>query len=344
MQRIVFGAAMGSTFVVVMLSGCVGDDPVSSSPSSDGGPTGPGTVTDSGGVVDLAPDAAPSAQCPRNCLPPAPAGWQGPEATYDGAEQGKPANCPSVYTQKVLEAHRGMTAKTPECGCGTPSFQGAVCTATAGVWGDSVCDPNQIYQTVGDVSSAGPCLLVSVNNTKGLYVDIGSVTTRGTCSFPSPVKNIEPLKFEGVELACALPTVTACEGRADCISSPIPEAPFTRLCIHRDGEHQCPSADYSVKVLAKKALTDTRACTDCTNPTTAGGSCGAKWGIASQAACSGAIPTTYDSGKSCTNYTPGVYVDVRGMAPVGITCTSATGGKPTGEATSTGDITFCCDR
>ena len=341
MIRILGGGALAAVLVVAAsLNGCVGSDPESSS----GGETTPeaGAPAD-GSNPDLAPDAAPPALCPLNCLPPAPLGWQGPSAVFDGPADQKPTACPDLYTQKEVEAHRGMTAKAPECGCGTPSFQGASCTASVSVYGEMTCNPANFAIDVGNVTTAGGCLQVNTGNGQGLRVSKGTLTTRGTCSFPNPVKNIEPPKFEGVQVSCGLPQVAACEGRDDCVASPLPAAPFTRLCIHKEGHEPCPSADYAVRILASKAVDDTRGCSDCAAPTTAGGACGTGWGLNGSNCTSQIFETGNAAGTACIGYTSGQYVDVRGMSPVGITC-ETTGGKPTGAATSKDDVTFCCNR
>src|SRR5687768_2028633 len=103
---------------LVMSVACTGSDasPATETPdgaaSSSSGTTtsSSGTTTSSssssgdpgdGSVPDISPDAAPPVGCAQDCLPPAPAGWKGPSAVYDGPTAGKPTECTGqYYTQK----------------------------------------------------------------------------------------------------------------------------------------------------------------------------------------------------------------------------------------------------
>lgn len=76
-------AALSGVFgAILVAAACVGDDPAPS-------------VGSGGNDGSLSPDALPSQNCPLECLPPAPAGWTGPSAVYDGPQQDKPAACPT---------------------------------------------------------------------------------------------------------------------------------------------------------------------------------------------------------------------------------------------------------
>ena len=104
--------------------------------------------------------------------------------------------------------------------------------------------------------------------------------TQGTCGYGAPSVTKPAPAFGKETVSCGLPQAAAtCENRADCVATPIPEAPFTRLCIHKDGDELCPSADYGVRFLTYKNIDDQRACnSDCAGTAT-GGTCGTKWGF-----------------------------------------------------------------
>lgn len=338
-----FFAGFSLTTICVSV-GCTADDPVlgaGARPGQDAGTVESGSASDGG---SLAPDAAPPAFCPLGCLPPAPSGWIGPSATFEGSEAAKPAACPAPYTQLVAEAHQGVAAGPAACACGAQSLTGAKCEADIELHSTIDCN-TAVPLLAGTVSSDGPCLTITNSNglTDHMIVGTPILTTRGTCSYPNPTKTLPAKTFENVKVACGLPQNAACEGRSDCVASPVPSAPFTRLCIHKDGDEPCPSQDYANRVLAFKAVSDTRDCAGCTG-TPSGGACGGSYGFTSPAgACATTAPTT-DAILTCrTNPGVGANVNGRALAPTGIVCT-ATGGGPTGEVTSTEPVTFCCNR
>ena len=333
--------------------GCVGDDPIpggaadSGAPVADAIPTPPLTdasppPADADAAPPVSPDAAPPANCPAGCLPPAPSGWTGPSVTYDGPDATKPTACPSPYTQLELEANQNTTAPAAVCDCGAASFTGAKCTANVELWGTTGCNIGATLLE-GVASSAGACLTVTNGTRAGLLVST-PMLDRGTCTFPAPTKTLPPPTFDKTELACGLAQPAACTGRADCVASPTPPSPFTRVCIHKDGDQPCPSADFSKRFVAFKSLTDTRTCTACSGAT-AGGACGTAWGFTNTAAQCGVVvpPTTHQAGACVSNPGVGAHVNIGAMAPSGITC-SPTGGTPTGTVVESEAVTFCCDR
>jgi hypothetical protein len=336
------GAALFfSVFVVV---GCVGDDPAADGPvpqPNTGGDDAGGSASD-GGIPPLAPDAAPPAFCPLGCLPPAPAGWTGPSAIFQGEEANKPSDCPAPYTQLLGETHEGLSAAPAQCSCGTASLQGAKCRATIQFWSNSACNGG-LPVSGGAAHSDAPCTKIN----EGAYGYLKLVTptlTPGTCSYPNPTKIVPDGTFASVDVACGLPQKAACDGRDDCVASPLPDAPFTRLCIHKDGDESCPSEDYAKRFVAYKQVADTRDCTTCTGTPT-GGACGSRYGFTGQSIDCGVVlaPTTHDVNTCYPN--PGIDANLNAgaLSPTGITC-APSGGEPTGAATSDEPVTYCCNR
>ncbi len=335
-----FGAAIAGVFVISFF-GCVGDEPgiTPAGGEGDGTDAGGGTSGDDSG---LSPDAAPPAHCPLGCLPPAPPGWTGPSATYDGVPNAKPTECPTPYTQPEISAHQGAAAEPATCSCGDFVVKDAKCAAGVELWQSSGCNSGQPVLD-GTANAPGPCHSVS-NGAYG-YIRVTTPTlTRGSCTYPSPQKTAPEPTFDKAQVACGLPQVAACDGRADCVATPVPAAPFTRLCIHKDGDAPCPSADYANRIVAYKQVDDTRDCSPCEG-TPAGGACGSRWGIsANDGQCAAGIPPTTNAVDACvSNPGIGARVNVGALLPTGITCTT-TGGAPTGAVTATEPVTFCCNR
>jgi hypothetical protein len=350
------------TVAVVAISGCilgpacqaiVGIESRSEAPplddaSIDTAPDTDGSVIDADGAppcppgadVCTVPDPIPSAGCPTGCAAPAPAGWKGPSATYDGAHVTKPAACPSEYTSKEPETHAGMTAADALCGCGSPVVTGRVCTSTVQVFPLSECGGTPKFD--GDPTTA-QCIVTTLTGKS--YRISNPTLVPGLCTFPGASTTRPPESFEKAQVACGLTTPTACAGNDKCITTPAPnETTFGRLCIHKDGDVACPSEDYKARIVGYKNVNDTRGCTACA-ATPQGGACGTNWGNRADTDTCG---TKFAGGdtllpNTCYSYSSaGKVVDIAAMTPSAGTCTP-TGGAPLGKATSIEPVTYCCN-
>jgi hypothetical protein len=312
------------------------------------------TIEDGGGgigedarVPDLSPDAEPPRNCPLNCLPPPPPGWVGPSAVFDGVLEAQPKNCPALYTILETIAHQGLHASAAICPCGTPTLSGAVAckvrhdtyeTCTGGV-------PSVTTDVI--VGSAPVCISTGGASTGTIFKNV-VLTDAGSCVYPNPAPNIPPLTFDKVYVACGLPAKASCnDARADCIAAPIPEAPFTRFCLHARGDISCPSFDYPVRFVAPDRIDDNRACnfTGCVPTAPTGVTCGSKFEIVPTAQCptAPAAPATL-SLDSCIEGTNNESFNLRGLGPSGTPACPNLTGTPTGNAISANPVTFCCTR
>jgi hypothetical protein len=294
-----------------------------------------------GGVPDLAPDAAPSLNCPLGCLPPPPAGWTGPSAVFEGPLQSKPAGCPATYTVKEVEGHQGLRAPPPTCACGPAVVAGASCRVGLERFDGDDCVTGG-SGAVDVVVPSNPCAAIS--GTLSFYVSNVTLIAKGTCTYPNPVREIPPITFEKLDVACGLPQSGSCATRPDCTAAPVPDAPFTRVCLHSPGDVSCPSVDYAVRFVTRESFEDKRACdlSGC-GGTPVGDTCAKKLAVVGAATCGDGgttvFPLNADECQPSTNTT----VDLRGIKPIS-TCPPATA-MPVGAATSTGaTTTFCCNR
>lgn len=290
--------------------------------------------------VDAEPPPLPPAGCPAGCLPPAPTGWTGPSATYDGAPMTKPADCPAGYTVKEIDAHQNMTAAPAVCDCGTGTVSGRFCSA--GISGyASQCLGGAT--DLGTVTTTQGCFATVVNG-PAAYKVAAPVLTAGACSFPNAKTTVPEPAFAKVDVACGLSEVTQCAGRPECIATPAPAQPYGRLCIHKEGEHSCPSADYSVKLVAYKKVADSRACTTCTATPSGTGCATGQWvHRVSMKDCGDTlgVGTKYDA-NTCNTYSgAGTIVDITAWKPGAATC-PVQGGAPSGTASSIEPVTLCC--
>lgn len=308
----------------------------SDSGASDAASTNP--IADAGAAVDSAvPDSGPTTGCPAGCLPPAPKGWIGPSAVYDGPSESAPSTCPSLYNSMEVTAHRALTAPPAQCNCGAPAFSGESCRATVSEWSNAGCASGPSVN-LGDLYSVG----CSAANTG--YVFVGTpVFTPGTCAFPSPTTTLPDAGFSTTDVSCGLPQQNpVCPTDALCVTAPAPSLPYTRLCVHRTGDVPCASADYAERFVAYQGLDDTRACSPCQGTAT-GGACGGSWGFGGCAGTGAPPPANYPT-NSCSSVSyPQTGVNGGAMAPTGMVC-NQDGGAPQGSATPSGPVTFCCNQ
>ncbi len=313
--------------------------PAASDPTPDGvdedAGVGGGGEGDSGTSPDLAPDAAPSLGCPAGCLPPAPDGWTGPSAVYDGAPASKPGACPSQYAVSELEAHQGLMPTPAVCSCGAAKFETSTCNTVVELWTEALC--SGFASTREGAFPFSKCIGAGVAYET---MRVLPAVYAGTCSFETPAKTIPPPVFEKVQVACGREAPAACAGRPECTSAPAPDAPFSRVCIRREGEHACPSADYAVRLVSHHGVSDSRDCTPC-GKGVAKGTCGTAPTAWNASDCTGtAMPITVN-----TCYSEMYWVDLNGAGPMNATCEPEPGGnEPTGELASADPVTFCCNQ
>ncbi|MDF2696883.1 MAG: uncharacterized protein K0S65_5266, partial [Labilithrix sp.] len=255
----------GIVFAIVALTSvaaCFDDD--DDDVNAGGGGADAGSGASEGGSEGSAPDLTPSLGCPAGCLPPAPAGWTGPSAVYDGDPAAKPAACPSSYSVAELEAHHGLVPTPAVCSCGTPQFENDRCKTVVTSYQDENC-AGFARTSQGFSTPALACVGRSPGNQS---MRVAAPVYDGTCTFGgNPSKTLPPPVFEKTQIACGLAAPVACSGRSECMTAPALEGAFTRVCIHKDGESACPSQDYAVRFVSHRGTTDNRDCTPCGTPT-----------------------------------------------------------------------------
>jgi hypothetical protein len=300
------------------------------------------SVESDGGVPDLAPDAAPSLNCPLGCLPPPPPGWIGPSAVFAGPGESKPSGCPATYTVKEVDGHLGLRSSPAKCTCGAPTVVGVSCKLEVEVFDSADCEAITGSGPLEVRVATSPCF--ALGNISAFEVRKVVPATTGTCTYPNPVKEIPALTFDRVDIACGLPQGGSCATRPDCTAAPVPDAPFTRVCLHAPGDISCPSVDYAVRFIAYETLEDTRSCdlTGCGNAPSAD-TCSKTFGYETAAQCA-------DGGTGVYNRLPDTCIqggnaslNLRGIRPTS-TCPPPTA-TAVGTASSTGGVTtFCCNR
>ena len=314
---------------------CTGDDPIPFVEPSDAGSDAVSMPND---------DAAPRALCPLGCLPPAPQGWIGPSAVYDGDEAAKPATCPKAYTQTEISAH-DVLLNVPDaiCKCGPVTYTNDFCAIKVYEYTSSSC---------GGALPAPSSYSTNTNHCAALFGGTTSLKVTaspaagGACAFAAGSTELPPPTFGRATVSCGLPQVAACADRSDCVATPLPDQPFSRLCIHATGDLSCPNQDYAAKILSYASTKEQRSCADCSSTGVITVTCGTTFTAASS--CPNDMPVSTGaplpaSISSCLTAPASPVLDLVGLAPTR-SCAPKTPAKPLGTMTLDQPVTFCCNR
>ncbi len=314
--------------------------------SSDGSTTGGATTTgDTGtaatseagadGPVDASTTTTGVAMCApdETCIAAAPDGWIGP-FLYAQVPRGRnEPPCPEALPEPVPVVHAGFHPPAPTiCECACEPHEAAECYAQLYTH-DTIECTDFGYDNVSPTES---CTNFALDGFFELYsFGYGS---DGACD-AFETESIPPVEFDARIHGCGVsPTATACA--ADRVCAPSAPAGFeSAWCIARAGEHDCPPGDASVREVVWTDLEDTRACTRCT--------CGFIGTSCSELVvdiyggldCGGVPVQSAVVNGGCTfGFGQSLVIRTSARSP----CPIAEPPAPTGAATPTGPITFCC--
>jgi hypothetical protein len=310
------------------------------------------------------------------CVPPVPAGWQGPVAFYEGTDAAPLCNASGGFPTQKQSAHSGIvpgTATCPTCACnftGTPECKanlvfGSTADCQGGsCWGSQtgVCNGSPITATNGICQGIGLC---QNGATKPTSLEITSASVTGTCTVNSTGSADIPAPGWTNEVrACGDAPATGKGCGTDGACMPVPTTPFSNsACIYKTGDTSCPSP-FSNKHVVHQNAQDTRSCTPCGCGALAGGNCtggtvnvypAAGCGSGAQAATIGAcndigvdpspnpaVTGQCESPPGTPNAADSRSVLYSGATVAGTPACPPTGGQVSGAATAIDPITFCC--
>jgi hypothetical protein len=328
--------------------------------STGGGGTGGGATTSTGsssgaedctdgadndgdGDVDCADgDCQPGFEC----VPAAPAGWEGHFHVNRTDYPTPPPACDSGADPAVFFGGPAGPAECTDCSC---NLEGAACSPpTFTCWaGSTSCMGTATDWTpaLADGQCHKPNLLGGSPALSCSITAPAQVAAKGTCSasgvdFP----NKDPWAQEVG--ACELPGGKGCAAAEVCVPKGSGANP-NALCIQKAGDLACPAGAYSEKALAFAGGTDNRSCSACTCGD-AGTTCnGGSYTVFDPDQCGNngnENPATIGS-PSCQNVsslldfgTWSMQADLpepQGACPPG-------GGAAQGQVDVQGPVTFCC--
>jgi hypothetical protein len=273
-------------------------------------------------------DAGPV--CAGECLPPAPAGWQGPiEIARRPYATTQAPDCDpgwSKPTDYVGELKYSDAMCTCDCGGG-----GCVADATLDTYiGSCMGAPMQTVMMKTD----GTCAAVAVSMNAYYKATWDPTPTAcmpsGKTTLPDPTGNRL--------LACSATPTKDCENPNEVCAPNVRNG--VSVCIYKTGDKQACPADYSKAEAAYSKYDDSRACEMCSctaNP----GDCGAaKVSLHTDAAClqageNGALGACQKAGSS--------YPSADLALGAGPGCHATAGTKPTADKPTPQDpLTVCC--
>jgi hypothetical protein len=315
-------------------------------------------ATDAIALPDVLDEAPPHCAGAFECVPPIPAGWQGPFEIFRG--KNPPSTCSANFFPSY-QGNDGIDAGPATCGCSCGLATGVQCAdvvasffvSTLGVTScasvghcKDVPLPSQSCIAGIDVAKTQcPGLLGSTGLNTNMQASLPGADG-GSCE-PIPTTTLPPVQWDRSTLACISMVASA---QVDCpagtLCAPSPSTPFdSTFCIAQAGDVVCPATGYPNKSISFSGTIDGRRCTGC--------ACGPVTG----SSCTGYVDVTptpsSPTGTSCgSNYTryqlpascdpvqqPGDFRATVTPQPGSCTPTQPT---PSGNTFPAGATTFCC--
>ncbi len=287
-----------------------------------------------------------------SCADPAPPGWTGPVALWEGNGNLPPPPCvlSGGFDSIAASGSDGLSAapaSCPSCSCGAP--QGVACQiGTAGFYSNSTCAGGGGQLSIPE----GVCQAFVTSTIDPAGVTWNAAPPGGGACLPNTMGTISVPSVQWAERA------RSCGGLAEIgggcgggLCVPRPQSPFAEpVCIYRAGDQSCPFA-YPDKALYFQSVDDTRSCTSCGCATPAGTSCGGTLQLYTDNNCS-IDEVTLSAVGQCAALPPDPtpppppYLSLRSMKYTG---GSKNGGScasqastPTGTVNEIFPVTFCC--
>ncbi|MCA9625222.1 MAG: hypothetical protein KC731_39640 [Myxococcales bacterium] len=266
----------------------------------------------------------------EECLPPVPAGWDGPVVLHTKCSE-------SAYRVRIDEGVVDLNAPPASCGCTCAPASGEICAKGA----VALHKTNDCSDGATPTVFTPACVVALSPPPTMVVAFVGSDTppTGGSCA-PMPTVDVPEPTGSTTQL-CGIPTQ---EHSRFATTGCAPVSASDGHCIFAAGDLPCPGGlGYGLKSLVHAgALTDDRDCTTCSCGTPQGGLCQSETTVYSVSNCTSPKKAITHDG-SCTAMGSAGFASlatVAGLHTPG-TC-EATGGEAVGEATTERLHTVCC--
>jgi len=222
------------------------------------------------------PDAESGTPCTGTCAAPAPSGWFGPGAFYDGPYDGAaPPPCEAPYTYNPFTQFSSLEWQAATCACSCGALDAGCSSPTITIYDDNVC-----VNACAASAVPGSCTTVCAQGGRSAIVTTPPAALAPSCGAPGSTMSSDPTPtWSRQGEACGLPgstvfTDAGCASDSICAAAP---PPGFFLCIWKQGNVQCPTTgSYTLLLSQYYGVTDyidTRSCsaTNCTcTPANAG--------------------------------------------------------------------------
>lgn len=292
-------------------------------------------------------------ECPGQCVPLPPLGFDGPALLWFGPAEEVP-ECPARAPTLVFQGFDGLQdtpLECPECDCSQPvcAFPEALATHQ-----QPLCQGNTVDFPAPQGWSGSCVAPASI-----FFSGSGSVRVGATSEQPcapvadAPQKGNPGPDFTVVARGCAGEAITdVCQDPGHtCMPTAEPPPPGFRQCImytfpDDDAPVECPE-DFPEVHRFYSDVDDGRECTECTCTQTATSMCVARLATFTDASCSAGseiFSTTVGDLSLCNEVMPGMIL--RGMSATWMVnqpgACQASGGESVGAAVPRAPRTFCC--
>ncbi len=278
------------------------------------------------------------------CLPGVPQGWAGPYAVATG-ETDVPPQCPDPFGTPAGSAQSGLVAPAAECSCTCDDVTASSCDLDfelySGTGNGDNCNGGTLIAS-GTRNTATSCN-VAANEPATCIRFLNTTANDASCA---------PISTETVEPSAWTTSVALCEAAAlpcgiDGLELPEVSEEFDLgLCIHADGDVECPAEGYTEKApLQYSGVQDTRACSDCSCGQPQDVECGGRVSLGTTTSCSGPAWNNIAPPQDESINLSQVRINYSFFGGHGTVMTGScgpSGGRPTGDAMPTDPITLCC--
>lgn len=313
-----------------------GSDAETSADPSGANASAEGNVDSSAGESDSASSTgAPAEPCVDTCVA-VPRPWNGPVAVTRTPMVDDAPTCPAAYPDPVGgELFGDLAAMDLMCMCAC-ALDEVVCPThvTLDVFDDLVCAAEDMNYSITTMCNSGPAGQLGSWRASSEPVDSGSCTAQSGV-VPTPAG------FDTRWTLCAGDaSAGACEAGEVCAPA---AAPFERMCIWQDGDHDCPSDGFTERELVHTDLDDQRGCAECTCSDVAGTCTGTirLWG-ADGCPMGGIEDIMTVELDSCVEYDAQAAMLIEPLEPTDDVACPPSAPTPTGEVVPTGPVTVCC--
>ncbi len=275
--------------------------------------------------------------CAGTCVAAVPDGWFGPTVHARLAAGAATPPCPDDYPTPGPTLVEGFNEPGPaQCDCSCTLMAGSPCTATLTFHTDDCEGYAYGMDSVSLGPECNPTPIVNELSSVELYAGNG-----GSCQ-KEDTEFVPPISWDATIQTCRLPEETplACNDGASVCLPAAPEGFENKWCIYKQGEVECPVADFTEKLVFHTNAEDTRDCSSC-SCSSPGGSCSeGTLQLFDEPDCAGeATQEVVLSADLCQVLNAASFAADFGGEQA---CSVTTAPVASGSATPVGPFTFCC--